>query len=68
MVNLNKNMEVNMYLLVIYLLMCVIVAGLGRNTLFGPFVYFFVALLITPVLAAFLLLLTLRRKKTKGSV
>ena len=55
-----------MHPLVIYLLLCVIVAGLGRNTLFGPFVYFFVALLITPVLAAVVLLITRRRENKKN--
>lgn len=49
-------------LIIIYLLACIIIAMMGRDTIVGPFGFFIIALLLTPLVSCIILLASNRRE------
>jgi multisubunit Na+/H+ antiporter MnhG subunit len=49
-------------LIIIYLLACIIIAMMGKDTIVGPFGFFIIALLLTPVVSCIILLASNRRE------
>lgn len=47
--------------IVIYFIACLLLAVLGRNTIAGPVGFFILALLVTPLIAYFFLLMSTKR-------
>ncbi|NQZ08081.1 MAG: hypothetical protein HRT35_13060 [Algicola sp.] len=46
----------------LYLLACIIIALMGRDTIVGPFGFFIIALLLTPLVSCIILLASNRRE------
>ncbi|MEP7308972.1 MAG: hypothetical protein ABJA98_25995 [Acidobacteriota bacterium] len=52
-----------MHLIVIYFLCCLLMAFAGRNRRIGSVGYFLVALILTPILTALILLISAPRRR-----